>query len=138
MTGLNIGKLAKSCGVKTDTVRYYERLGLLAPIERSESGYRKYGQESVKRLNFVRRAQGLGFTLGEIKELLELSEQPEVDCGDIRKRAGQKMEEIEEKIQDLKRMKKSLAALSEYCPGKGKPLSECGILNYFHGRKKNE
>lgn len=136
MSGLNIGKLAKACGVKADTVRYYERLGLLAPVERTESGYRKYGMNSIKRLNFVRRAQELGFTLGEIKELLELSEQPEADCGDIRERAGQKMEEIEEKIQDLKRMKKSLAALAEYCPGKGKPLSECGILKYFYGKKE--
>jgi MerR family mercuric resistance operon transcriptional regulator len=132
MTGLNIGKLAKACGVKTDTVRYYERLGLLAPAEHSESGYRKYGKESLKRLNFVRRAQTLGFTLEEIKDLLSLSENSEADCGDIRERAGQKIKKIEGKITDLKRMKKSLAALAEYCPGKGRPLSECGILNHFY------
>lgn len=132
MLGFTIGKLAKACGVKTDTVRYYERLGLLALPERTESGYRKYNQESINRLNFVRRAQALGFTLEEIMELLELSEKSEADCGDIRECAGQKIKEIEKKILDLKRMKKGLAELSEYCPGKGRPLSECGILNHFH------
>lgn len=132
MSMLTIGKLAKACGVKTDTVRYYERLGLLAPVERSESGYRKYDQESIKRLNFVRRAQGLGFTLEEIRELLDLSEKPEADCGDVRERAGQKIAEVETRIVDLKKIKDSLKKLAEFCPGNGTPLSECGILNHFY------
>ena len=132
MPELTIGKLAKTCGVKTDTVRYYERLGLLALPKRTESGYRKYNQESIRRLNFVRRAQALGFTLGEIRDLLDLSEKSEADCGDIRERAGQKIKDIKKKIAYLKRMKKGLSELSEYCPGKGRPLSECGILNHFY------
>jgi len=129
---LTIGKLAKICGVKADTVRYYERLGLLVPLERSESGYRKYGQESVKRLNFVRRAQSLGFTLEEIKELLELNQIPEADCADVQNYAEQKIAEIEKRITDLETMKSGLKELSEFCPGQGVPLSECSILNYFY------
>jgi len=132
MSMLTIGKLAKACGVKTDTVRYYERLGLLAPVERSESGYRKYGQESIKRLNFVRRAQSLGFTLEEIRELLGLSEQPEADCADVRERARRKITDIEQRMADLAAMKTALAELAEFCPGEGMPLSECGILNHFY------
>ena len=133
MSMLTIGKLAKACGVKTDTVRYYERLGLLAPVERSESGYRKYGSESIKRLNFVRRAQGLGFTLEEIRELLELSEKPEADCADVRERAREKITDIERRIADLAAMKTALDELAKFCPGEGKPLSECNILNHFYG-----
>jgi len=135
MSMLTIGKLAKACGVKTDTVRYYERLGLLAPVERSESGYRKYSQESIKRLNFVRRAQGLGFMLEEIRELLELSEKPEADCADIRERAQRKITDIDQRMSDLAVMKSALTDLAEFCPGKGKPLSECNILNHFYGEK---
>jgi len=132
MSTITIGKLAKTAGVKVDTVRYYGRMGLLLPRERSDSGYRIYDDESVNQLRFIRKAQSLGFTLKEIKALLALSESDEVDCGDIRDRASKKIIEIENKIADLERMKSSLTVLSEYCPGKGKPLSECGILKFFY------
>ena len=136
MPTLSIGKLAKTCDVKVDTVRYYERVGLLSPRERTDSGYRVYDANSVSQLRFIRRAQNLGFTLEEIKALLLLSESNDADCGDIRDRATEKMMEIEKKISDLKRMKDSLAELAEYCPGKGKPLAECGILNHFYKEGK--
>jgi MerR family mercuric resistance operon transcriptional regulator len=87
----------------------------------------------VKRLRFVRKAQSLGFTLGEIKSLLELSETPEKDCGDVREKAQEKITEIEGRIADLKRMKKALNKLADFCPGKGRPLSECNILQHFYG-----
>jgi len=132
MSTITIGKLAKSAGVKVDTVRYYGRMGLLPPLTRSNAGYRIYDDESVNQLRFIRKAQSLGFTLEEIKALLSLSERNDVDCGDIRDRAGKKIVEIEKKIADLQRMKNGLAELSEYCPGKGKPLSECGILRHFY------
>ena len=70
MPTLTIGKLAKAGEVRVDTVRYYERMGLISPFERTESGYRKYSQESIKRLRFIRKAQGLGFSLEEIKILV--------------------------------------------------------------------
>jgi MerR family mercuric resistance operon transcriptional regulator len=133
MSTLTIGKLAKTCDVKVDTVRYYERKGLLLPLERTESGYRVYSADSVKRLRFVRKAQSLGFTLEEIRELLELSDQPEADCADVREKAKDKITEIEKRITDLISIKESLGELSEYCPGKGKPLSDCSILKHFYG-----
>ena len=133
MSTLTIGKLAKACDVKVDTVRYYERMGLVLPIERSESGYRKYSVDSIKRLRFVRRAQSLGFTLEEIKELLELSDTPEADCGDVQEHARHKISEVEVKIADLLKIKSSLEELADFCPGKGKPLAECNILQHFYG-----
>lgn len=84
MPTLTIGKLAKACDVKVDTVRYYERRELLLPLARTDSGYRIYSTESIQRLDFILKAQSLGFTLKEIKELLELSENPETDCADVR------------------------------------------------------
>lgn len=135
MSTLTIGKLAKTCDVKVDTVRYYERKGLLLPLERTESGYRVYSADSVKRLRFVRKAQSLGFTLEEIKELLSLSDQPEADCADVREKAKGKIIEIEKRIADLISIKESLGELSEYCLGKGKPLVECSILKHFYGEE---
>ena len=132
MPTIAIGKLAKSCGVKIDTVRYYERQDLLMPIERTESGYRRYSADSVKRLRFIRRAQGLGFKLSEIKNLLGLTEDKNADCGDIRDCARQKIAELEPKIQDMLKIKQGLEELANYCPGNGKPLSACTILEYFY------
>jgi len=133
MSTLTIGKLAKACDVKVDTVRYYERMGLVLPLERSESGYRKYSPDSIRRLRFVRRAQSLGFSLEEIKELLEISDTPEADCGDVQEHAQHKIAEVEVKIADLIKLKSSLEKLTDFCPGKGKPLSECNILQHFYG-----
>ena len=132
MTTLTIGKLAKAGDVRVDTVRYYERMGLISPLERTESGYRKYSQESIKLLRFIRKAQSLGFTLEEIKALLELSEEPEADCADIREYARNKITEIESRITDLLKMKDCLQKLANFCPGEGKPLSECNILKHFY------
>ncbi len=133
---LTIGKLANACAVSVDTIRYYERVGLLAPAERSASGYRKYTAASISRLHFIRRAQSLGFTLEEVRELLELSELPEVDCADIREKAAEKIAEVEQRISDLVAIKQSLEELSEYCPGKGRPLAECSIFRHFCEEKE--
>jgi len=127
-----IGQLAKACGVNIDTVRYYERKALLLPVERTHSGYRRYSQDSINRLRFIRKTQSLGFSLKEIRGLLELSQQEEADCGDIREYARQKITEIEPRIADLIRIKDGLELLTSYCPGKGKPLSECSILEFFY------
>lgn len=133
MSTLTIGKLAKACDVTVDTVRYYERMGLILPLDRTESGYRVYSSDSVKQLRFVRKAQSLGFTLEEIKELLALSEIPEKDCGDVRDKAQHKITEIDARISDLLAVKEALGELATFCPGKGKPLSECNILKHFYG-----
>ncbi len=129
---LAIGQLAKSAGVSIDTVRYYERQDLLLPCERTASGYRRYSDDSVRRLRFIRKAQGLGFTLAEIRELLALAEDESVDCGAIRERAQIKINEIQPRIDDMLRIKKALEELAQYCPGSGKPLKDCTILEYFY------
>ena len=132
METFSIGALAKSCNVKIDTIRYYERMKLLRPTGRSKSDYRQYDLASVRRLKLIRKAQDLGFKLEEIQQLLSLSMNGSADCGDIRDKAKGKLVEIEDKISNLNRMKKGLVELSSYCPGKGKPLEDCGILAYFY------
>ncbi|MDQ7050403.1 MAG: heavy metal-responsive transcriptional regulator [Enterobacterales bacterium] len=137
MSTITIGKLASQAGVKIDTIRYYEKQQLLEPLARSDAGYRLYNEQSINQLFFIRKAQGLGFTLQEIKNLLSLSTDPKADCGDIREQANQKIRDIENRIEDLTQIKQSLGSLADYCPGKGKPLDECGILAYFY-RAENE
>ena len=127
MNGLTIGKVAKLAGVGVETVRYYERRGLISKPQRSEPGYRKYPEEAVLRIRFVKRAKRLGFTLKEIKELLALRINPRAKCGDILKRAESKLEEIDEKIRALAAIKEALLELTAACKA-GKTSNECPIL----------
>jgi MerR family copper efflux transcriptional regulator len=122
---LNIGRLAKLAGVGIDTVRYYERNGLLAPSARLASGYRRYGELELARLRFIRKAQKLGFSLKEIESLLTLSARRNV--GQIKRTAQAKLEDIESRIADLQRVRDGLASLVDACPGHGR-ASECPIL----------
>lgn len=124
---LTIGKLARQGGVNIQTIRYYERRGLIPKPNRSSSGYRLYDEEAVRRLGFVRKAQSLGFSLHEIDELLSLRMRPGITCADIRKRARQKIATVEEKIAELTRIRGALAKLATACRGEG-PTSECPIL----------
>jgi len=124
---LTIGQLARRAGVGVETVRFYERKGLLSEPDRKPSGYRQYKPETVERLRFIRRAKELGFTLREIQELLSLRLDPATNCADVRARAVAKIEEIESKIRTLRRMKTSLVKLSKACSGNG-TISECPIL----------
>ena len=108
MKGLTIGKLAKAAGTGIETVRFYERQGLVAPPPRTESNYRIYPQEEVKRLRFIKRAKALGFTLREIKDLLALSLDPHATRADIKKRTLAKIEDVERKIRDLTSIREAL------------------------------
>ena len=128
---LTIGRLASACDVNIDTIRYYERKNILQPSGRTDAGYRLYSQDSIARLNFVRGAQTLGFTLSEIAELLDLQSSNDKDCGDIQSQAAQKVIEIEDKINNLLQIKQALKSLINDCPGSGAPLSECSILHYL-------
>lgn len=128
---LTIGRLASACDVNIDTIRYYERKNILQPSGRTDAGYRLYSQDSIARLNFVRSAQTLGFTLSEIAELLDLQSSNDKDCGDIQSQAAQKVIEIEDKINNLLQIKQALKSLINDCPGAGTPLSECSILHYL-------
>ena len=124
---LTIGKVARLTGVGIETIRFYEREGLIADPPRKESGYRQYGEATVSRLRFIHRARELGFSLKEIKELLFLRLDPGATCDSILDRAEEKIREIEERIQTLQRMKKALEALAKACPGQG-PLTRCPII----------
>jgi MerR family copper efflux transcriptional regulator len=118
MEALGIGKLAKRGGVGIDTVRYYERHGLLAPRSRLASGYRRYGDVELARLRFIRRAQGLGFTLREIKQLLALSAQR--DVARVKRSAQTKLLDVQACIAALERVRDGLATLIAACPGHGR------------------
>lgn len=127
MTGLTIGKLATQAGVAVDTVRFYEREGLLPAPPRLDSGYRLYPADAVKRLRFIRRAKTLGFTLPEIGELLALSA-PRADVRKVKRAAQGKLQLLDDKIAELERIRAGLRQLVEHCPGHG-DSGDCPILN---------
>jgi len=127
MKPLTIGQLAKRANVGVETVRFYERQGLLDEPDRRASGYRQYDEGVVLRLQFIRRAKELGFTLKEIKELLSLKLDPSTTCADVKERAEAKIVDIEGKIRTLQRMKRALAKVTKSCSGSG-PANECPIL----------
>lgn len=125
---MKIGELAQRTGVPIDTVRYYERQGLLPQPERRPSGYRSYQSGDVTRLRFVRRAKALGFTLEEIRELLELSGRREDDMGSLKAAAEHKLADVEAKLAELARIRDGLRTLVQACPGHG-ALDACPILH---------
>ncbi len=127
MTHLTAGKLAKVTDINIETVRYYERVGILPAPQRLASGYRIYDEQAIQRLRFVTRAKSLGFSLEEIKGLLSLYEHSSTDCEVICERARLKCADIEKRIIDLKRIHKTLKKLEQSCPGGMKGLDECTI-----------
>lgn len=128
VNALTSGKLAKQAGVNLETIRFYEREKLLPKPPRTPAGYRLFPADAVQRVRFVRRAQTLGFTLKEIKELLALSGARGSSCETVRDRTKRKIDEIQEKIAALTAMKHALEELSESCTGRG-PLARCPILD---------
>lgn len=124
---LTIGRLARDAGINLETVRYYERVGLLPKAPRSASGYRLFPADATQRLRFVRRAQELGFSLKEIRGLLALRVSPRTTSAEIRKRAETKIADIDGKIRSLESMSMTLRKLTKSCAGCG-PASECPIL----------
>lgn len=127
MTTMRIGELAKLSGIGVETIRFYEREGLLLEPNRRPSGYRLFDVATVERLEYIRRAKDLGFTLGEIKELLELSF-AQSNCEHIRQRADIKITEIESKIQNLQKMKRSLKKIVEHCQQKNS-IEDCLLVH---------
>ena len=135
MESLTIGRLARAVGVNLETIRYYERRGLLPKPPRSGSGYRLFPAETKRRLRFIRRAQELGFSLGEIRELLSLRLAPAAKSADVRRRAQAKITDIEAKIRSLQSMKKALRELTQTCSGCG-PVRDCPILESVDAEDK--
>lgn len=124
---LTIGALARTEQLGPETLRHYERLGLIEPTRRTASNYRLYGSEAARRLRFIRRAQVLGFSLAEIGELLSLHARPEADMGAVKALTEGKIAEIDKKVEDLLRMKQGLEVLTGRCPGHGS-TADCPIL----------
>lgn len=124
---MTIGELAKRAGVNVETVRYYERRGLLREPPRSDSGYRQYRPEAVARIQFIKRAQALGFSLAEITELLSLRVSPSSNCDEVLRKAESKRQEIDRKITALDEMRRSLDRLISACETR-EATEECPIL----------
>lgn len=125
---MKIGELAKLAATGIDTVRFYERQGLLPQPQRQASGYRHYDLSDVGRLRFIRRAKALGFTLSEIGDLLALSGRREDDMGSLKAAATEKLVDVEAKLAELTRVRDGLRTLVASCPGHG-ALDQCPILN---------
>ncbi len=128
--GCTIGQLAKAVGVNIQTVRYYERLRLLGPSARRPSGYRIYGEDEERRLRFIKNAQILGFTLQEIAELLNLRVSTRARCGDVQRKAEDKLRRVEAKMQALQALARALRSLIRTCRA-GQPIDRCQILHHL-------
>lgn len=135
---MKIGELAEWVGVSVQTVRYYERRGLLPEPGRAPSGYREYGPSDVRRLGFVLRAKELGFTLSEIGELLDLRLRPGTTADDVRANALGKLEATRAKMRDLKRIAEALERLISTCDAHGAPEA-CALMHALEAdERENE
>ena len=126
---MQIGDVAKQADVNVETIRFYEHKGLIEqPVRPTGRGYRTYPAETVRRIRFIRSAQHIGFSLGEIAELLQLEAAGDSRCLDVKRRAETKRAEVQHKIDNLKRIEKALEHLITCCPGEG-PAQDCSILD---------
>ena len=125
---LSIGQVARRAGVGVETVRFYEREGLLEEPPRRASGYRQYSEQVVKRLHFIKRAKLLGFSLKEISELLLLRVDAQTSCDEVKQRTEAKLAEVERKMVELQRMRQALLQVASLCTGPG-PTSACPMLD---------
>lgn len=135
METFTISQLAEQTQINVQTVRYYERRGILPKPKRRQSGYREYNNSDVQKILFIKRAQNLGFTLEEISELLLLRVDPESNCQNVCSHATEKVKEIEQKIQELKQMKQALERLIDTC--QAYPEKKCMILDFLEGHRWN-
>jgi MerR family transcriptional regulator, mercuric resistance operon regulatory protein len=128
---MTIGKLAKAAGVGVETIRFYERKGIIRKPQKRDSGFRTYDASEAARVRFVKRAQELGFTLREIKELLDVQTKRKITGGQVKEKAQEKISEIRQKISDLQRMEASLQQLSRVCGDGEQAIRECRIFDCF-------
>ena len=123
---MRIGELAKATGTKAETIRYYEREGILPAADRTDSNYRDYSQNHLAALTFVRRARGLGFSMAQVRELLALSDHDEKPCEDVDQLVRQQLSDVDSKIADLTTRREELAQLSRSC--QSDRIGECRIV----------
>ena len=137
MNAISIGEVARRSDIGIETIRFYEREGLVDEPPRSMSGYRQYSGDVVARLVFIKRAKELGFTLKEIRELLFLKLDANTSCAEVKTRTEVKLDDIEARIESLEQMKTALLKLTSTCTGSG-PVSNCPILDALEfSEKKN-
>lgn len=125
---LTIGNLAKSTDTKVVTIRYYEKIGLLAPPQRTAGNYRAYETAHLDRLRFIRRCRDLGFTLDQIRDLLRLSSNEDQDCAEVDRIAAEHLTAVERKIGDLERLAGELRRIGSLCQGGGR-IADCRIID---------
>lgn len=125
---MTIGQLAAEAGVNVETVRFYERKGLITQPSRPQAGYRRYDPQTGRRIRFIREAQELGFSLTEIRQLLALRVDPRTSCVEVKSAAEAKIRSIDEKIEALETMRKALVVITDTCSGEG-PTTDCPILD---------
>lgn len=127
---LLIGQLAKLSGVSTDTLRFYEKEGLLLPEKRTESGYRLYAQDALARIGFILKAKDLGFTLEDIQELLNIRlEANQHSCAEVKQMTQHKLADLDKKIAELQEIRQALKKLNDACCGRhNEKATHCSIL----------
>ena len=133
LPSMSIGQVAAAAAVNIQTVRYYERRGLLSPARRTPSGYRQYNEDAVARLRFIKHAQELGFSLKEIDELLALRVRRGSACDAVERKTRQKIDLVEQRIRDLERIKRTLQKLADACAAR-ELTQECPILEALENR----
>ncbi len=133
MTPFTIGSLSKGTGCKIETIRYYERIGLLPEPPRSQGGHRLYEEAHLKRLTFIRRSRELGFTLQEVRGLLRLVDGGEYSCAEVKALTLDHVAELRRKLADLRKVKRVLEEMAAECDGGEVP--ECPIIDaLYQGR----
>jgi DNA-binding transcriptional MerR regulator len=136
MESITIGKLALLVDMNIETIRFYHREGLLKEPQKRANGYRYYGEDHALRLTFIKRAKSLGFTLKEIRELFEMNQKSKANCETVKNKASIKINEIEEKINNLLRIKKSLEELSVACELGSIEMKQFRVMDCFESNCK--
>ncbi len=137
MSILSIGQVARQAGVGVETIRFYEREGLLEEPPRLASGYRQYPEQVITRLHFIKRAQKLGFSLKEISELLLLRVGSQTSCEEVKQRTEAKIAEVERKLVELQRMRQALLQVASLCTGQG-PTGHCPMLDALNQQERQD
>jgi MerR family mercuric resistance operon transcriptional regulator len=134
--GLTIGETARRSGCNIETVRYYERIGLMPRPPRSMGGHRLYGGEAISRLAFIRRARELGFAIEDIRALLGLVDRRAANCGEVKRIAEKQLDAIQARIGDLRRLERDLQGMMSLCSGRRIP--DCPVIDSLFNRARTQ
>lgn len=134
---MRIGQLSEATGVDVETIRYYEKIGLLAKPERGDNGYRQYDDASLQKLAFIRHCRALDIPLADIKQLLAFAEHPELDCGGVDRLIALQLARVQARLKSLAVLERQLIALHGQC-NVGSTVENCGILNELVAAARHE